>query len=97
MTTDLPSNLASVNSYNNGLPFYFDAYGSELSMMPGQGDPGAVAPHAQYTDLYEAGQTLHNKYGPFQTTNQYQFGGATSDLNMAVEELQNLQNELTRL
>ncbi len=84
---------ASVITSNDGLPFYFKAYGTELSMGPGQGDPGAVAPNAQYVDLYKAGQNLLKDFPDFKITS-YEQGGAISDLFMAKEEHDKLQNEL---
>jgi len=84
---------ASVITSNDGIPFYFDAYGTELSMGPGQGDPGAVAPNAQYTDLYKAAQNLLKDFPDFKITS-YEQGGAISDLYMAEEEHDKLQHEL---
>jgi hypothetical protein len=86
---------ANVSAVNTGIPYYFQAYGSEFSYAPSQGDPGAVAPFAQYVDLYNASQKLGNLFGPFQVNSQYKVGGAISDLFMAKEEHDNLQYELT--
>lgn len=88
-----PHGQANVSTVNTGLPFYFDAYGSNLSMGPGQGDPGAVAPNAQYVDLYKAAQNLHKDFPDFKVTS-YQQGGAISDLYLAKEEHDKLQQEL---
>ena len=90
-----PFGQANVSTVNTGLPFYFDAYGSELSMGPGQGDPGAVAPNAQYVDLYKAAQKLHKDFPDFKVTS-YQQGGAISDLYLAKEEHDKLQHELNQ-
>ena len=90
-----PFGQANVSTVNTGLPFYFDAYGSELSMGPGQGDPGAVAPNAQYVDLYRAAQKLHKDFPDFKVTS-YQQGGAISDLYLAKEEHDKLQHELNQ-
>lgn len=87
--------LANVAAVNTGIPYYFQAYGSEFSYAPAQGDPGAVAPFAQYVDLYTASQKLGNLFGPFQINNKYKEGGAISDLFMAKEEHDKLQYELT--
>ncbi len=84
---------ASVITSNDGIPFYFKAYGTELSMGPGQGDPGAVAPNAQYTDLYKGAQNLLRDFPDFKITS-YKEGGAISDLYMAKEEHDKLQHEL---
>ena len=88
-----PYGQANVSTVNTGLPFYFDAYGTQLSMGPGQGDPGAVAPNAQYVDLYKAAQNLHKDFPDFKVTS-YEQGGAISDLYLAKEEHDKLQQEL---
>jgi hypothetical protein len=64
-------------------------------MGPGQGDPGAVAPNAQYVDLYKAAQNLHKDFPDFKVTS-YQQGGAISDLYLAKEEHDKLQHELNQ-
>jgi hypothetical protein len=88
-----PLGQASVSIVNTGIPFYFDAYGTELSMGPGQGDPGVVAPFAQYNDLYKSAQNLHKDFPNFNITS-YTQGGAISDLYLAEEEHNKLQEEL---
>jgi hypothetical protein len=88
-----PYGQANVAAVNTALPFYFDAYGTLLSMGPGKGDPGAVAPLANYNDLYKAAQVLLKEFPDFQITS-YQEGGAISDLYLADEEHQKLQREL---
>ncbi len=94
LSDNIPLGVANVSSINTAFPLYVNAYGDQLARGPKQGEPGAVAAQAQYTDLYKAAQKLEDKFGPFQTTYGYQNKGAVSDLHLAQEVNDQLVYEL---